>query len=136
MPLVLARRSDADFMRKSAHNSYLSFLAEGGVVAAVPLALLLGVLAVRGSHAAAKLNRRGEQWALGVYGGFIAMSVHFWVLSGLTGTHAWFVYGLLASTIYLASLARKQEAASMARAPLTHRRLSFKSSRPAVVASP
>jgi O-antigen ligase len=136
MPLVLARRSDADFMRKSAHNSYLSFLAEGGVVAAVPLALLLGVLAVRGSHAAAKLNRRGEHWALGVYGGFIAMSVHFWVLSGLTGTHAWFVYGLVTATICLASRVRKQEAASMAKAPLVHRGVSFRSRRPAVVCSP
>lgn len=136
MPVVLAGKDDAELMRRSAHNSYLSFLAEGGLVASLPLAALLVTLAIRGALAAMALNRKGERWALGVYASFIAMSVHFWVLAGLTGTHAWFVYGLLAATIYLASRLRKQERASVARAPLSHPRLPFRSGRPVVVASP
>jgi O-antigen ligase len=99
MPQVMANRSDTDFVRKSAHNSYLSFLAEGGLLATLPLAALLCFLAIRGGWAAIVLARRGAHWALGVYASFIAMSVHLWSLSGLTGTHAWFIYGLLAATL-------------------------------------
>jgi O-antigen ligase len=110
MPLVLAGRSGEDFMRRSAHNSYLSFLAEGGLVVSVPLAALITLLMIRGALAAIKLNRRGERWALGVYASFIAMSVHFWSLAGLTGTHAWFDYGLVAATIVLAERVCKLEA--------------------------
>jgi O-antigen ligase len=125
MPLVFAGRSEEDFMRKSAHNSYLSYLAEGGLVASLPLAALLVVLAIRGALAAMALNRKGERWALGVYAGFVAMSVHFWVLAGLTGTHAWFVYGLLAATIHLASPVREKRSVSLARPQFGHARLPF-----------
>ncbi len=54
-----------DFMRKSSHNSYLSFLAEGGVVGSLPLAVLLIILAVRGGWAAMVLNREANagRWA-------------------------------------------------------------------------
>ena len=51
---------------------------------AVPLAFLLLVLAVGGYGAAGRLARRGQVWALGVYAGFIGMSIHLWALSGLT----------------------------------------------------
>jgi len=99
MPLVLAGKSDAELMGRSSHNSYLSFLAEGGLAASLPLAALIVTLAIRGALAAMALNRKGERWALGVYASFIAMSVHFWVLSGLAGTHAWFVYGLVVASV-------------------------------------
>jgi O-antigen ligase len=136
MPEVMAHRSDADFIGKSAHNAYLSFLAEGGLVATLPLAVLLVILAVRGAWSAVVLNRRGEHWALGVYASFIGMSVHLWAMSGLTTTSSWFIYGLLVATICLASRLRKQERASVARAPLVYRGLSFRSGRPVVVSSP
>jgi O-antigen ligase len=140
MPLVFAGRSEEDFMRKSAHNSYLSFLAEGGLAASLPLAALLVVLAIRGALAAMALNRKGERWALGVYASFVGMSVHFWVLSGLTGTHAWFVYGLLAATIHLASLAHRQATRGATRPKDANPRLAFASgvanSRPAVARGP
>jgi len=136
MPLVFAGRSEEDFMRKSAHNSYLSYLAEDGLVASLPLAALLVTLAIRGALAAMALNRKGERWALGVYAGFIAMSVHFWVLAGLTGTHAWFVYGLLAATIVLASRASREKAATVAKPQVVRPRRAFRSGGPAVVGSP
>jgi O-antigen ligase len=136
LPPVLAGRNDADFMRRSAHNSYLGFLAEGGVVGALPLAILLGVLAVRGCSAAATLNRKGERWALGVYASFIALSVHFWALAGLTGTHAWFVYGLLAATIVLASRVRQQSSLSPARTQAVRPRVAFAHRRSVAVGSP
>ena len=86
---------------KSSHNSYVSFVAENGIVGAVPLAFLLLVLAVGGDGAAGRLARRGQVWALGVYAGFIGMSIHLWALSGLTSTATWFVYGLVAALIML-----------------------------------
>jgi O-antigen ligase len=136
MPSVLAGKSDADFMRRSAHNSYLGFLAEDGLVASLPLAALLMTLAIRGALAAMALNRKGERWALGVYASFIAMSVHFWSLAGLTGTHAWFIYGLLAATIVLAARVREQRSATVARPQVVRPRRAFGSGRPAVVGSP
>jgi O-antigen ligase len=118
LPEIFARAVEENINRKGSHNSYLSYLAEGGVIGTLPLALLLALLALRGAPAAVALNSRGEHWALAVYCSFIAMSVHFWALSGLTGTHAWFVYGLLAGMISLAARARRQEAAALARARL------------------
>ena len=101
IPRVLRYASQEDFDVKSSHNSYVSFLAENGIVGAVPLAFLLLVLAVGGYGAAGRLARRGQVWALGVYAGFIGMSIHLWALSGLTSTATWFVYGLVAALIML-----------------------------------
>lgn len=136
MPWVFAGRDEAEFMRLSPHNSYLSYLAEGGLAASLPLVALLVLLAIRGALAAMALNRKGERWALGVYAGFIAMSVHFWSLAGLTGTHPWFVYGLVVATIYLASIARKQKANSTARAQSSRPGFSIRPRRPAAVGRP
>jgi len=134
MPPVFRGRAESDFMRKSAHNSYLNYLAEGGLVATLPLAAFIVVLAIGGALAAMALNRQGEPWALGVYGSLIAMSVHFWVLAGLTGTHAWFVYGLVAATIHLASHRTGQGSVSVARSPVGPPSLVF-ATRPKVAAS-
>lgn len=136
MPDVFRGRASDMFTRKSAHNSYLSFLAEGGVVGALPLVLLIGLLAVRGCWRAASLNRQGEHWALGVYASFIAMSVHLWAMAGLTGTAPWFVYGLLAATIVLASRAGKPAPFRQAQARRSHRALPIRSARSAVVSNP
>lgn len=136
MPAVFKGRADDNFMRKSAHNSYLSFLAEGGFVGSLPLAVLLGILAVRGAHAAVVLNRKGERWALSVYASFIGMSVHFWAMAGLTGTHPWFVYGLLAATVVLAARVREKRSVRLAKPQILRSRLALESGRPVVVGSP
>ena len=133
LPPVLAHRTENDFMRKGSHNSYLSFLAEGGVVGTLPLAALIVVLAIRGASAAMSLNRKGEQWALGVYASFISMSVHLWSLAGLTGTHAWFVYGLLAAIIFLTTRCRKDKASTAPRPQMALPRSSFATNRPDLI---
>ena len=136
MPAVLAHVDDANFTRKSAHNSYLSFLAEEGGVGALPLALLIGTLALRGCWAAASLNRSGEHWALGVYASFIAMSVHLWAMAGLTTTSPWFIYGLVVAIIRLASHPRVQNAAPATRPHTVRPKPPFRSARPVLVHSP
>jgi O-antigen ligase len=100
VPRIL-RYSMADFDARSSHNSYVSHLAENGIIGALPLALLLLTLTLRGFRAASRLASRGQIWAPGIYAGFVGMSIHLWTLSGLTGTATWFVYGLLAGAIVL-----------------------------------
>jgi O-antigen ligase len=98
------------FNRISSHNSYVSFLAETGLLGAVPFGTLLLYLAVRGLQAAILLARRGEYWALGLYVAFVTMGVHLWVLAGLTGTSTWMVYGLVAGMIQTACFSSQTHA--------------------------
>jgi O-antigen ligase len=99
LPRILRYESVDYFNKKSAHNSYANWLAETGLAGFVPLLALLLYLLLKGGRATAQLVRGGEVWAAGVYSGFLAMSAHLWVLSGLTNTGAWLVYGLVASII-------------------------------------
>lgn len=102
--LPLAFRGDLyDLNRHTSHNSYVSFLAENGLLGAIPYGMLFLYLAIKGLRAALHLARKGEVWALGFYVAFAAMSVHLYVLAGLTGTSTWMVYGLVAGMIERAS---------------------------------
>jgi len=101
IPRVLQYSTQAYYDNKSSHNSYVSFLAENGLLGSLPFGFLLLTLALRGYQTASGLARRGQVWALGIYAGFLGMSVHLWALSGLTGTAPWFVYGLVAAMIVL-----------------------------------
>lgn len=87
------------FNRITSHNSYIMFLAETGLMGTLPLVTLLIYLAVRGLQAAIRLARQEEYWALGIYVAFVTMGVHLWVLSGLTGTSTWMVYGMVAGIV-------------------------------------
>jgi O-antigen ligase len=99
IPSALSYRSPEEFHRKSPHNSYIKVLAETGLFGAGVLLALLGLLARRGLPAAVARARGGETWAIPVFAGFVATSLHFWTLSGLTGTAPWFLYGMLAAVI-------------------------------------
>ena len=87
------------FNRITSHNSYIMLLAETGLVGTIPLATLLLYLAVRGLQGAVRLARQEEYWALGIYVAFMTMGIHLWVLSGITGTSAWMVYGMVAGIV-------------------------------------
>ena len=105
LPPALRHRTQDQYNRRSAHNSYASLLAETGMAGTLPFAVLLLVLTVRGARAVLQHCRRGELWAIPIYTGFIGMCVHLWTLSGLTGTAAWFVMGLVAALVQRASRA-------------------------------
>jgi O-antigen ligase len=102
IPRVLTYAGQEHFDVKSAHNSYIAFLAEGGLAAGLPFGLLLLILGLLGFRSSLRLARRQEIWALSVYASFLGMSVHMWSISSLTGTVTWFVYGLVAAVIVLA----------------------------------
>lgn len=118
IPPALRYAPQSYFDAKSSHNSYVSFLAENGLTGAIPYAVLLLMLAVRGYGAAGRLARRGQVWALGVYAGFVGMSIHLWSLSGLTSTLAWFVYGMVGALIVLERRTRPQVGNDASRLPL------------------
>jgi O-antigen ligase len=93
--------SQSRFDRKSAHNSYIGFLAESGLVGSIPLGLLILLLAFKGFKAALWQTRSEELWALSILTSFLGMSIHMWTISALAGTVTWFVYGLVAALILL-----------------------------------
>jgi hypothetical protein len=99
LPLVLRYEGDDYFNTRSSHNSYAQWLAETGLAGSIPFAALLGYLLVRGAGATARLARHGQLWVIGAYSGFIGMSTHLWVLSGITNTGTWLVYGLVGAII-------------------------------------
>jgi O-antigen ligase len=101
-----SKEAEESINRKASHNSYLTFLAEGGLSASLPLFLLLVALAGKGFLAAVRLARQGELWALSVFSGFVGMGVHLWVNSGITNTATWYVYGLVAAMVVLAKRSR------------------------------
>ena len=98
-PPILRYAGQEHFNVKSSHNSYIAVLAETGLAGSVPLALLLAALALKGLAAAMRAARRGDLWSVAAYASFVGMSIHLWVLTGLTGTAPWFIYGLLAGII-------------------------------------
>ena len=97
IPAVLNYASQEHFDRKSAHNSYLSFLAENGLLGAIPFLVLLLVLSIGGSLAVFRGIRHDRYYLLAVLLGFMQMSVHMWAISSLTNTANWFMYGLAAA---------------------------------------
>ena len=100
IPLVLSTFSASKYQRRSAHNAYLGLLAESGIVGAVPVGALLVILAAGGVWAVRGHVLRGETWAAPIFAGFVAMSVHLALLSGLTNTATWFMFGLVAGLIH------------------------------------
>lgn len=99
IPSVLSYAPQSYFDSKSAHNSYLAFLAETGLLGFIPFSLLIITLLLRGFTQVRLLVRHNQYWALAIFLGFIQMSIHMWVMSTLTNTANWFFYGLMASLI-------------------------------------
>ena len=117
LPPVLRYRSLEGYQRRSAHNAYLGLLAQSGVAGAAPVAALLLTLAGSGIWAVRGHVLRGETWAVPIFAGFLAMCLHLTMLSGITNTATWFVFGLVAGLIH------RQVVAAAARrySPLTSR---------------
>ena len=98
IPEILPQNQEK-YNNKSAHNSYIMFLAEMGLLGAVPYVILMFLLVTGGYKATLALTRQGKFWALGIYTGFLSMNIHLYALSGLTGTNIWLMYGLVAGMI-------------------------------------
>ena len=101
IPDLLSYASQDYFDVKSAHNSYILFLSETGLIGVIPLGVLLIILAVQGFRAALAANRRKRFWVSAAYTSFIGMSIYLWTLAGLTSTSPWFIYGVLGAGIVI-----------------------------------
>lgn len=87
------------FNTKSSHNSYMAFLAECGLIGAVPYAILLAVLSIDGLLRSFQGAKKGEYQNLAVLLSFLQMSLHMWAISTLANTANWFIYGLVTAII-------------------------------------
>ncbi len=103
IPQILSYANQAYFNAKSSHNSYLDFLAESGLVGAIPFGILLITLAWGGFKSAYRFSRKGSYLILAVFLSFVQMSIHMWVIASLTNTGNWFIYGLAAAAIVIAN---------------------------------
>lgn len=99
IPRVLQYASQSHFDVKSAHNSYILFLAETGLAGVIPYGVLLLSLLLLGGKASVQLAHQGNYWAIALFVSFITMSIHLWSLAGLTNTGPWLIYGLVAGMI-------------------------------------
>lgn len=79
----------AEIQQKSAHNSYVSILAEGGLLLLVPFLLILAYNIV---YFLFNFNRLSSY--LPIYIGLMAMSVHLYFISAIVNVYAWFLIGL------------------------------------------
>ena len=109
IPKVLSYGGQEKFMYRSSHNSYLQFLAETGIVGNVPYYIFLFLLLFKGFFASIRMARRKIDWPMGVYIGFLTMSLHMWSISALTNTHVWVMYGMVAITISIDHAMKKAE---------------------------
>jgi O-antigen ligase len=79
----------------SAHNSYISFLAEGGLLLFIPMLILLFYPTV---YFISNFNQI-KNYEKAIFISIIFMSIHSWFISGLLNVFGWFVLGIVNSYI-------------------------------------
>jgi hypothetical protein len=80
----------------SAHNSYISILAEGGLLTFVPFVLLLAISIFYGLFNFNKM----DIYAKSVVIATIMMSIHLYFISAIINVFAWYLLALCSSLIY------------------------------------
>lgn len=81
---------------KSAHNSYLSLLAEGGILLSAPFVLILLSLILY----FIRNIRNMSDYYRPVFIGLLMMAVHLYFISALLNVYAWFLIGMAAALVY------------------------------------
>ena len=99
IPKQLAFLDQSYYDTKSSHNSYIQFLAEFGILGAIPFVILLLTLLINGAKISFDNLRDGELIPLIVFLSLIQLSIHLFAISSLTNSSTWFVYGLVAAMI-------------------------------------
>ena len=108
VPDLLKNRAEEILSTKTAHNSYILLLAETGLVGTLPFAIMIIILMIEGYKSVFHLSRQNEFWAPAIYSGFIGMSIHYWVVVGITNTVSWMMYGLVAGMIWFSKAKLKE----------------------------
>lgn len=93
LPSQISSREN-ELQRKSSHNSFIQWLAEFGLIGSLPFGFLLVMLVISGFTNARLGIIQSDLIPLGFLISLIQMSAHMWVIAALTGTVAWFMFGL------------------------------------------
>lgn len=81
---------------KSAHNSYISLLAEGGLFLFIPFLLILGLLVL---YFISNINAM-QGYKAPIFWGIIGMAAHLYFISAIVNVFAWFLIGLACALVY------------------------------------
>ena len=79
----------------SSHNSYINLLAEGGLLLAVPFALLILYTLVIFVKLFKELNNSEISFVIG----FLMMLVHLYFITALVNVFCWFMIGMVVSIL-------------------------------------
>jgi O-antigen ligase len=84
--------SKEDFLTTgtSAHNSYISLLAEGGLLLLIPVLLLIFIPITFFIFQFNQIHNLARALFISV----LLMSVHSWFISGMINVYAWFLIGI------------------------------------------
>jgi O-antigen ligase len=99
IPRLLRYAPQEHFDAKTPHNSFLSFLAENGLMGALPLGSLLIFLGLRGGVTTLKGIMHHQYFLAAVFLAFVQMSMHMWAINNFGNTAPWFIYGLMGAVI-------------------------------------
>ncbi len=80
----------------SAHNSYVSILAEGGLVLAIPFFLILLFPLLKALFSLSKLS----PFNITIFISFIVMLVHLWFISAILNVYAWFLIAIVTASVH------------------------------------
>ena len=88
---LVINKSDAN--SKSAHNSYVSILAEGGLLLLIPFLIII----FYNIYNFVKYYNHLNQIEKSFYWSFIGMCVHLYFISALLNVYAWFLIGIVSA---------------------------------------
>jgi len=88
--------SKSDINQTSAHNSYISMLAEGGLFLLIPFLLILCSLIL---YFLFNFNTM-MMYKKPIFWGIMGMSIHFYFISAIVNVYAWFLIGLCCALTY------------------------------------
>lgn len=99
LPARIAYYTSERFNSRSSHNSWVQLLAETGLLGTLPMMVLLAGLLLEGGRLARRNANRGDPWPSAILATLIGMCTHMWVISAITGTHTWYIFGVCAGTM-------------------------------------
>lgn len=85
----------AGINQKSAHNSYIAILAEGGLFLLIPFLLIIGSLIL---YFIVHINVM-QEYKRPIFWGVLGMSIHLYFISAIVNVFAWFLIGLACALV-------------------------------------
>lgn len=92
---LLEHKEDVIAEGTSAHNSYISFLSEGGILLLIPMLFLMFYPTY---YFVTKFNQVDSK-DRAIFIGVICMSIHSWFISGMLNVFGWYLLGIANSYI-------------------------------------